>query len=130
MKIVKNNVLLADFIKLKRVEGYSTGEYPYFFYPGYDQKDITSEENILDFAQTSYNLDFDTNFNSLMSIVTQIGKMEVDDMLLSVNIEITEGFCSCVILGTHIYCDGAEPIKVIWETCVKFVTWYNEKRGS
>lgn len=101
-EILEGNKLIAEFMKLDYSDAPSDGT-------------CNSDESYL-----KYHYDW----NWLMPVVEKIENTIVDNIELSTQIEGS----SCVVLGTHIFCESDTKIEATWLAVVKFIKWYNQNR--
>lgn len=86
-------------------------------------KIITNKEKELlsSFLCREYEYNY-VDYNNVMIFIEKIENTFIDDIQLSTEIEGNY----CVVLGTHVYCEGENKLDAIFKTVIKFIIYFNK----
>ena len=127
---MENNKLIAEFLEFEKVK-FLNGCYT-FIIPDYlshgEYKNLTLEDNKEVVAWDVENLIFHKDWNWLMKVVEKINTIDEDRFtvqIFSMDTYIYDSKDRNFIIKTELTYNPDELIKSVYNTCVKFIKWYN-----
>lgn len=105
-KVIENNILLADFLDMLTTDS-----------EGNIKEDINS-------------LQFHRDFNWLMLVVNKIETLETKDkrtFTIDMHMDSVLIFEYALTTNEVVFTEGQGRFKNLYNACVQFVKWYNEK---